>query len=101
MNKSKADFLSVDHTVILGHHTVIEKTKKGIQGNLFNGLLYSDFKTLKKEVRDVLVGACKHDRFIFNLSHGVLPDTDVEKLKFVVQEVHQFPWKKEKNKSSL
>jgi len=39
MDQTHADFLSVDHTVVLGHHTTIEHTKKGVQGNLFMGLL--------------------------------------------------------------
>jgi len=92
MDQSHADFLSVDHTVVLGHHTTIEHTKKGIQGNLFNGLLYADDSTLEKEINDVLVGARKHDRYIFNLSHGVFPDVDVNKLKFIVEKVHAFKW---------
>ena len=49
---------------------------------------------IEKEVRDVLAGAIKHERFIFNLSHGVLPDTDVDKLKYVVELVHSFSWNK-------
>jgi uroporphyrinogen decarboxylase len=93
MDRSSADFLSVDHTVVLGHHTTIERTKKGIQGNLFNGLLYADQSTLQREINDVLVGARKHDRFIFNLSHGVFQDTEVDKLKFIVEKVHAFEWK--------
>ena len=90
MDQSGADFLSVCHTVVLGHHAVLEKTGRGIQGNLFNGLLYADYAVLKKEVKDVLVGGTKHPRYIFNLSHGVLPDTEVDKLKFVVDQVHGF-----------
>ena len=66
--------------------------KIGIQGNLFNGLLYSDKKTLEKEVQDVLLGAKHYKRYIFNLSHGVFPDTEVDKLKFVVDKVHEFQW---------
>lgn len=93
MDQSHADFLSVDHTVVLGHHTTIEHTKKGIQGNLFNGLLYTDDQTLEKEINDVLVGAQKHDRYIFNLSHGVFPDVEVDKLKFIVERVHEFEWR--------
>ena len=90
MDQSGADFLSVDHTVVLGHHTIIEKTKKGIQGNLFNGLLYADNETLEKETRDVLIGGSKHGRYIFNLSHGVFPDVDPDKLKLIVEQVHAF-----------
>ena len=94
MDQSEADFLSVDHTVVLGHHTILEKTKKGVQGNLFNGLLYADDATLAKETRDVLIGGVKHGRYIFNLSHGVFPDVDPDKLKFIVEQVHAFQWKK-------
>ena len=90
MDQSEADFLSVDHTVVLGHHSIIEKTKKGVQGNLFNGLLYADDATLAREVHDVLVGGVKHGRYIFNLSRGVFPDVNPDKLKFIVEQVHAF-----------
>ena len=90
MDQAAADFLSVCHTVVLGHHLTLERTEKGIQGNLFNGLLYADYKVLEKEVKDVLMGGVKHKRYIFNLSHGIFPDTDVDKLKFVVHLVHEF-----------
>jgi uroporphyrinogen decarboxylase len=94
MDQTDADFLSVCHTVVLGHHVTIEKTKKGIQGNLFNGLLYADHQTLKKEIHDVLIGAQKHERFIFNLSHGIFPDVNPEIIQFIIDEVHAFPWAK-------
>lgn len=92
MDQCGADFLSVCHCVVLGHNFLLEKTAKGIQGNLFNGLLYADTQTLKKEVNDVLMGGRKHARYIFNLSHGVLPDTEVDKLKFITDQVHEFTW---------
>jgi len=94
MDKTKADFLSMCHSVVLGHNHIIDKTRKGVQGNLFNGALFLDDELLKKEVKDVLVGAKKHKKFIFNLSHGVLPNTPVDKLKRVVDYVHQYPWEK-------
>ena len=68
---------------------------KGIQGNLYNGLLFADFDQLKEEVTRILKAATRHKRYIFNLSHGVLPNVDVEKLKFVVDCVHQFSWNHE------
>jgi len=93
IDRTSADFLSVCHTVVLGHHAILNKTRKGVQGNLFNGLLFADKKTIETEVTDVIKGASKHDRFIFNLSHGILPDMDVNKCKFVVECVHQHRWK--------
>jgi uroporphyrinogen decarboxylase len=56
--------------------------------------LYADDATLEKETRDVLIGGVKHGRYIFNLSHGVFPDVDPDKLKLVVEQVHAFEWKK-------
>lgn len=90
MDQSEADFLSVDHTVVLGQPPLIAMTRKGIQGNLFNGLLYADYPALQKEVSVVLAGGEKHGRHIFNLSHGVFPDTDPDKLKFIVDQAHAF-----------
>lgn len=88
MDQTSADFLSVCHTVVLGHQKTLEKTQKGVQGNLFNGLLLSSDKMkLKKEIRDVIAGGQKHGKFIFNLSHGVFPGTDPDILKFVAEEV--------------
>ncbi|MBI4308845.1 MAG: uroporphyrinogen decarboxylase, partial [Candidatus Omnitrophica bacterium] len=47
MPKSGADFVSVCETVHLNEI----KTARGIQGNLFNGLLYADDRILIKETR--------------------------------------------------
>ncbi len=90
MDQSGADFLSVCHTVVLGHNPVLEKTDKGIQGNLFNGLLYANDKTLIKETEDVLAGAKHYKRYIFNLSHGVFPDISVDKMRLIVKTVHNY-----------
>ena len=90
MVKCEADFLSVCETVVLGHNPVLEKTDRGVQGNLFNGLLYADRKILEKEIKDVLLGARRYQRYIFNLSHGVFPDVEVDTLKFIVDQVHEF-----------
>lgn len=69
------------------------KTKKGIQGNFLNHLLYADEKTILEETRRILKAAkANHRRYIFNLSHGVMPDADPLKLKLMVEEVHKFKW---------
>jgi uroporphyrinogen decarboxylase len=89
MEKSGAEMLSVCETVNIEDI----KTKKGIQGNLLNNLLYADDKTLVEETRRILKAAKAHHRkYIFNLSHGVLPDINPLKLKLIVDEVHKFKW---------
>ena len=95
MESSGADFLSVCETVELGNNPFLHKTKCGVQGNLFNGLLYTDENFLKREVQRLLKSAALHHRrYIFNLSHGVLPDVDPGRLKLITDMVHRFPWKK-------
>lgn len=90
MDKSEADFLSVCHTVTIGDPWTLNQTSKGIQGNLHNILLYADQPTIKKELDLILKRSTNHAQYIFNLSHGVFQDTDVEKLKFITDYVHQF-----------
>lgn len=90
MDQSYADFLSVDHTVVLGQNTVLDKSDKGVQGNLYFGLLFKDEKFLEAEVLKVLKGADRYSKFIFNLSHGCLPNTPVDRLKHVVKKVHEY-----------
>ncbi len=94
MEKSGADFLSLCHAVSLADDPVLSKTKKGIQGNLYNGLLYADYPVLEQEVKKTLKAARKFKKYIFNLSHGVFPDVSPDKLRFIVDIVHQFSWGK-------
>ncbi len=91
MDKSGADVLSVCETVDIGKI----KTTRGIQGNFLNNLLYADDKTIVAETRRLLkIAKLKHRKYIFNLSHGVMPDVDPLKLKIIVDEVHKFSWAK-------
>ncbi len=93
MEKSGADMLSVCETVVIGDNPVLNKTSKGVQGNLYNGLLYASDKDLAKEVKKLLVAAKKnHPRYIFNLSHGIFPDVDPAKLKLIIDIVHRYQW---------
>ncbi len=69
------DFLGKEHT---------------IQGNLDPATLFSDFNTIKKEldkIKDIRKGI---NGFIFNLGHGILPETPIENLRKVIQEVHSW-----------
>ncbi len=89
MDKSGADMLSVCETVDIAEI----KTKRGVQGNLLNSMLYAPEKELMAEVDRILKAAKKHHRkYVFNLNHGVMPDVDPEKLKAVVKRIHQFKW---------
>jgi uroporphyrinogen decarboxylase len=59
-----------------------------IQGNLDPTLLLAPRERLLARVDDVLRRAGGRPGHIFNLGHGILPDTHVENVKAVVERVH-------------
>ena len=63
---------------------------KAVQGNLDPALLLAPRKVLKREVRKILrEGGWRHG-FVFNLGHGVLPQTPEENARAVVDWVHEW-----------
>jgi uroporphyrinogen decarboxylase len=59
-----------------------------IQGNLDPVAALAPWDVLQAKASDVLVSAGKKTGHIFNLGHGVLPDTPVEHLQRLVEFVH-------------
>ena len=61
----------------------------GIQGNLDPTILLAPWETVAAEADRVLREAGGHPGHVFNLGHGVLPDTDPAKLRQLVEHVHE------------
>ncbi len=66
----------------LGHNVAV-------QGNLDPLLLQADLATLKAQTKTVLDGAGGRPGHIFNLGHGVLPETDPANVKALASMVHE------------
>ena len=62
---------------------------KGIQGNLDPTVLLSDRKEIRRRVQEILDQAAGRPGHIFNLGHGVLPQTPVENVLALVDAVHE------------
>ena len=62
--------------------------RQAIQGNLDPATLLASRATLEARVRDILTRAGGRPGHIFDLGHGVLPETPVEALQAVVELVH-------------
>jgi|SRR5579871_1255063 len=62
--------------------------EKSIQGNLDPVVLLSDFAVIKKHVDQIFETIPKKNGYIFNLGHGVLPNTPVKNLIKLTQYVH-------------
>jgi uroporphyrinogen decarboxylase len=61
---------------------------RGIQGNLDPGVMLAPFNVVAREARQVLAQAGGRPGHIFNLGHGVLPDTSSDHLRRLADLVH-------------
>ncbi|HET7768056.1 MAG TPA: uroporphyrinogen decarboxylase [Chloroflexota bacterium] len=82
------DIVSVDWRVSLEQAWLRIGHDKGIQGNLDPVLLLSPWERIEEGVHDVLRRAGGRSGHIFNLGHGVLPETNPDILRRVVEVVH-------------
>jgi uroporphyrinogen decarboxylase len=62
---------------------------RGVQGNLDPHVLLAPWPTVAERARDVLRRAGGRPGHVFNLGHGVLPDTPVDTLRRLVDLVHE------------
>ena len=60
-----------------------------VQGNLDPVLLFAEWKELKLRAQDILRRAAGRPGHIFNLGHGILPETPVENVKALAKFVQE------------
>lgn len=61
----------------------------GVQGNMDPVVLFADRSTIRDRATDILRRANGRPGHIFNLGHGVLPDTPVDNVLALVDAVHE------------
>jgi uroporphyrinogen decarboxylase len=85
MRQAGADVVGVDWRVPLDE--AARRIGRGavVQGNLDPALLLADWAVIERHVRAIVVEGRAADGHIFNLGHGVLPQTDPDVLARVVQ----------------
>jgi uroporphyrinogen decarboxylase len=90
MKRAGGDVIGVDWRVDLGEAWKRIGYDVGIQGNLDPVVLFGSINLIKKEVRRILHQAQGRPGHIFNLGHGILPDTPVENVAALVDMVHEY-----------
>ncbi len=83
----KPDAVNIDYDV--DPKKIINEIKIPIQGGLDPKILLTDQKTLKIEVEKYL-GFFKDHPYIFNLGHGILPETKIEMVEELIKIVRNF-----------
>ena len=83
----KPDVIGIDYNV--DPRKILNDIKIPIQGGLDPKILLSDKETLKKEAIKYL-DIFKDHPYIFNLGHGVLPETDPNMFEYLVNTVKSY-----------
>ncbi|MEA2650447.1 MAG: uroporphyrinogen decarboxylase [Chloroflexota bacterium] len=88
MTVAGGDIIGVDHRQSLDLAWERIGFDRGVQGNLDPTRLLAGWNATAEGARDVLRRAANRPGHIFNLGHGVLPDTDPDLLRRLVDLVH-------------
>jgi uroporphyrinogen decarboxylase len=88
MASAGADVVGVDWRVPLDQATKRVGADVTVQGNLDPATVFAPWPAVAQRVREVLQAGRHAPGHIFNLGHGVLPDTDPDVLTRVVELVH-------------
>ncbi len=83
----KPDAVNIDYDV--DPKTIVKQIKIPIQGGLDPKILLTNKETLKKEVEKYL-HIFKDHPYIFNLGHGILPETKIEMVEHLIKIVRNF-----------
>ena len=86
-NIVKPDAVSIDYNV--NPQKILKEIKIPIQGGLDPKILLSDKETIKKEAEKYL-NIFKDHPYIFNLGHGVLPETDPNMFEYLINTVKNY-----------
>jgi uroporphyrinogen decarboxylase len=91
MAAAGGDAIGIDARVPLdvGWDRVGGPDSRAVQGNLDPSVLLAPWDVVEHHALDVLARAGGRDGHVFNLGHGVLPDTPVEHLQRLVDLVHE------------
>lgn len=88
MARDGATVIGVDWRIGLDDAWRIIGEDKAIQGNLDPAVLLGPDHIIDREVRDILARAGGRPGHIFNLGHGLLPNTRVEAVSRAIEAVH-------------
>jgi len=90
MNETEADVIGLDWRIPLDEGWALMKDRPAVQGNLDPVLLFADWSEIKERAKAILDQAAGRPGHIFNLGHGILPQTPVENVKSLAKFVQEY-----------
>jgi uroporphyrinogen decarboxylase len=91
MKETGADVIGLDWRIPLDEGWSRLDHSCAVQGNLDPVLLFADWKEVKMRAEDILRRASGRPGHIFNLGHGILPETPVENVMNLARLVQEYP----------
>lgn len=89
MKETGADVIGLDWRIPLDEGWSRLSHQSAVQGNLDPVLLFADWKELKSRAEQILRLAAGRPGHIFNLGHGILPETPVDNVKSLARFVQE------------
>ena len=89
MQETGADVIGLDWRVQLDDGWKLLGNRGAVQGNLDPVALFANQNEIRIRVEDILRRANGRPGHIFNLGHGILPETPVDNVKALVEMVHE------------
>jgi uroporphyrinogen decarboxylase len=89
MKQAGGDAIGVDWRIELGAAWEKIGQDRAVQGNLDPVILFAGKEEIKRRAEQVLKQAGGRPGHVFNLGHGVLPETPYENVKYLVEVVHE------------
>jgi uroporphyrinogen decarboxylase len=90
LHAAGGDVMGVDWRVNIDQAWMDISYRSAVQGNLDPAVLFAPLPELKMRVLELLKRTGSRPGHIFNLGHGILPETPVDHVKAVVDIVHEF-----------
>ncbi len=98
MKETGADVIGLDWRVPLDQGWSRLGNDGAVQGNLDPVVLFSAWKNVKLRAQEILDRAAARPGHIFNLGHGILPETPVENVKALAAYVQEYSAKAAREK---
>ena len=90
MSETGAEVIGLDWRIPLDEGWSRLDHSCAVQGNLDPVLLFAEWKEVKARAEDILRRAAGRPGHIFNLGHGILPETPVENVMNLTRFVQEY-----------
>ncbi len=101
IKQTRAEVVGVDWRIPIDEAFEMLGSKFAVQGNLDPVALFAPEAELRRQAREILKLAAGKPGYIFNLGHGILPETPVENVLALVDEVHSYSLSRKRSSAPI